>query len=65
MKHQSNTQSFKDPVCGMEVSRMTAAEEYVHQGKAYYFCAEACRQAFEAEPEKYIGHHRQHGHKQE
>lgn len=61
MKHQNNEGSFKDPVCGMEVSRTTAIEEVVYQGKTYYFCAGICREAFEAEPEKYIAHHRQHG----
>lgn len=61
MKQQGNTQSFKDPVCGMEVSRMTASDEFQYQGKTYYFCAKICRAAFEAEPEKYIRHHRQHG----
>ena len=58
MKQQSNENSFKDPVCGMEVSRTTAIDEFVYQGKAYYFCSGACREAFEAEPEKYIPHHR-------
>lgn len=61
MKRPSEERSFKDPVCGMEVSRKTATEEFVYQGKAYYFCANVCRQAFEAEPEKYLRHHRQHG----
>lgn len=61
MKHAVEQRSFRDPVCGMEVSRMTAIEEYVHKGKTYYFCAETCRKKFEAEPEKYIRHHRQHG----
>ena len=60
MKQQSD-RSFKDPVCGMEVSRITATEEYVYQGKAYYFCARVCLEAFEADPEKYIHQHRQHG----
>ncbi len=64
MKQQSNKQSFKDPVCGMEVSRMTAIDEFVHQNKTYYFCAKACLEAFKAEPEKYIRHHRQHRVKQ-
>lgn len=64
MKQQSNERSFKDPVCGMEVSRMTAIEELVYQGKTYYFCARICREAFEAEPEKYLRQHRQHGIKQ-
>ena len=61
MNQQINERSFKDPVCGMEVSRRTAIDEFVYQGKPYYFCSGACREAFEAEPEKYILHHRQHG----
>ena len=58
---QNNEPVFKDPVCGMEVSRTTAIEECDYQGKTYYFCAGSCREAFEAEPEKYIQQHRQHG----
>lgn len=61
MKPKSSERPFKDPACGMEVSRMTAIEECVYQGKTYYFCAGTCRKAFEADPEKYVGHHRQHG----
>ena len=63
MKQQINERSFKDPVCGMEVSRLTAIDESVYQGKTYYFCAGTCREAFELEPEKFIRHHRQHGFK--
>ena len=65
MKYQSNEQGFKDPVCGMEVSRLTAIDECVYQDKTYYFCAGTCREAFEANPEKYIRHHRQRGYKKE
>ena len=61
MKRQFNEPCFKDPVCGMEVSRKTAREESVYLGKAYYFCSGICREAFEAEPEKYIPRQRQHG----
>ena len=61
MKQQKDERSFKDPVCGMEVSRISAIDEFIYQGKTYYFCAGSCREAFEAEPEKYISHHRQHG----
>jgi Cu(I)/Ag(I) efflux system membrane fusion protein len=45
----------KDPVCGMDVdpaSDRTLKTEY--QGKTYYFCAEMCRERFEADPEKYV-----------
>ena len=61
MKQKVDERSFKDPVCGMEVSPITAIEECDYEGKTYYFCASACREAFEAEPGKYIRHHRQHG----
>lgn len=63
MKQQYSEPCHKDPVCGMEVSRTTAVDELVYQGKTYYFCAGTCRQAFEADPAKYIRVHRQHGFK--
>jgi len=44
-----------DPVCGMKVSGNTAAAKVDFQGKTYYFCAEGCRKAFEADPQKYLG----------
>jgi len=58
---QSYEPSFKDPVCAMEVSRSTAAAEFECRGKTFYFCAPSCRNAFQAEPEKYLRRHRQHG----
>lgn len=63
-RRQDKEPSFKDPVCGMEVSRKTAAEEVIYHGKTYYFCAGSCREAFEAAPEKYLRQHRQHGMRQ-
>ena len=60
-KQQGSEPRYKDPVCGMEVSRTTAIEECTYQGKTWYFCAGCCREAFEAEPEKYVQQHRQHG----
>jgi YHS domain-containing protein len=64
MKQHNGEQSAKDPVCGMEISRKSAPEELTYQGKTYYFCADICRKVFEADPEKHIPHHRQHGMKQ-
>lgn len=61
MKHQDDERAFKDPVCGMEVSRLTAIAETKNEGKTYYFCSPGCRDAFEAEPGKYLKPHRQHG----
>jgi len=45
----------KDPVCGMMVDEKRAAATAVHQGTTYYFCAQACKRAFEQTPEKYVG----------
>ena len=45
---------FFDPVCGMKVppSRSIRVTEY--QGHIYYFCAEACKKAFEKNPDQYL-----------
>jgi len=61
MKRHDQEHNFKDPVCGMEVSRTTAIAETTYQGKTYYFCASSCRDAFEAEPEKYLRRQRRQG----
>lgn len=61
MKYKAEEKSYKDPVCGMEVSRLTVVEALEYEGKTYYFCAEVCKEAFEKEPDKYIKGHRQHG----
>ena len=63
MKKQRNERPVKDLVCEMEVSPTTAAADVYYQGKYYYFCAEACREAFLQEPEMYLKQHRQHGYK--
>jgi Cu+-exporting ATPase len=43
-----------DPVCGMQIDSTQAAGQAMHNGKAYYFCAEECRAKFVEHPEKYI-----------
>lgn len=56
-----------DPVCGMELDKGKAAASFEYQGKTYYFCALACKQEFEQNPEKYVSeehegpHKRSHG----
>ena len=44
----------KDPVCGMKVKKSKAVAVSEYKGKKYYFCAEACKEKFDKEPEKYI-----------
>lgn len=45
---------FKDPVCGMEVSRNTAAAVAEYGSQTYFFCSPMCRTRFLEEPEKYV-----------
>ena len=43
-----------DPVCGMELRRADAAGAVDLHGKVYFFCSTACRDAFVADPDRYI-----------
>lgn len=61
MKYHSQENTFKDPVCGMQISFESAPEELEYEGKTYYFCASICRKTFESDPDKYVRKHRQHG----
>ncbi len=45
----------KDPVCGMQVDEKKAAANSTYHGTTYYFCAPACKVAFDKSPEKFIG----------
>jgi YHS domain-containing protein len=49
------TKMAKDPVCGMEVDEKSAPARSEYLGKTYYFCAPACKKAFDEDPAKYIG----------
>jgi len=42
-----------DPVCGMEVTAATAAARTCHLGLEIFFCAQACKDAFVADPMRY------------
>lgn len=44
-----------DPVCGMQVDPETAAGQAEYEGQTYYFCSPGCQQAFEQNPESYVG----------
>ena len=44
-----------DPVCGMDVQPENAAATSDYEGETYYFCAEGCKQKFDADPAKYLG----------
>ena len=54
------TTTFKDPVCGMDVTPATAAGQSQHNGETYYFCSLGCKRSFDKEPEKYLAKERLH-----
>jgi P-type Cu+ transporter len=43
-----------DPVCGMKVKIPEAAAMSVYQGQFIYFCSPACKEKFDASPEKFL-----------
>ena len=44
----------KDPVCGMDVEPAKAQWVSTHAGQSFYFCGRSCKEAFDAEPSKYV-----------
>lgn len=53
-KTTTSSEIFIDPVCMMEVNSGRQDLMFTYQMRTYYFCAEACRKAFKANPEKYL-----------
>src|SRR5262245_20352047 len=45
---------MKDPVCQMTVDPSSAAAKRDYRGHTYYFCAPACAEAFDEDPERYV-----------
>lgn len=52
-KSESPPTLFIDPVCFMKVVPHKDLM-FTYQLRTYYFCAEACRKAFETNPEQYL-----------
>ena len=42
-----------DPVCGMRIDSEDAAATAEHRGATYYFCSQACHDAFVGNPGAY------------
>jgi YHS domain-containing protein len=42
-----------DPVCGMTVDEKTAPAQSNYKGKTYYFCAQSCKEKFDADPDRF------------
>lgn len=54
MSEQQSTATVKDPVCGMDVEPTTAKHTSQYQDQTYYFCAPACKKAFDDDPQHYL-----------
>jgi P-type Cu+ transporter len=46
--------SVRDPVCGMSIDPATAAASAQHEGITYWFCSQACREQFLADPGRHL-----------
>lgn len=44
-----------DPVCGMRFDSDEAVASVEHEGTTYYFCGEGCKEAFEEDPQRFVG----------
>lgn len=51
---ESRPESLSDPVSGQTFSPGSSTVSTVYRGRAYYFASRENRDAFEADPEKYI-----------
>jgi Cu+-exporting ATPase len=55
--------TFRDPVCGMEVTYENAQARSEYNGRTYYFCSIGCKEDFDREPERYVSEEQQsHNH---
>jgi YHS domain-containing protein len=43
-----------DPVCKMTIESSTASAESTLDGVQYFFCMQGCKDAFLADPKKYL-----------
>jgi Cu+-exporting ATPase len=43
-----------DPVCGMRVDPITAADHRLHNDRDFYFCSVGCAKRFEEDPSRYL-----------
>ena len=54
MTATSTEHNFVDPVCRMKVAKGSKVPSFVFESETYHFCADSCREAFMADPEKYL-----------
>ena len=55
MTSQNKKRIYVDPVCRMKMTMPSQVQPFTFDTDTYYFCAEACREAFISDPDKYLG----------
>ena len=54
MTIQNNKHAYIDPVCQMKITTPGEVRSFTFHSDTYHFCAEACREAFISDPDKYL-----------
>ncbi|MBI3952896.1 MAG: YHS domain-containing protein [Chloroflexi bacterium] len=49
----SEAESARDPVCGMVITRDSAAGTSQHAGRTVYFCSLGCKRRFDEAPDQF------------
>ena len=50
----TNASVVKDPVCGMDIEKTTAAGRSEYKVHTYYFCSSGCKEKFDRNAEQYL-----------
>lgn len=50
----SRTDTVQDLICGMRFTIEQAAEHLEYNGRTFYFCCAACRDAFRLDPKRFL-----------
>jgi len=46
-------ETYRDPVCGMEITSANVGATAEYGGRTYFFCSLDCKEAFMADPEEF------------
>jgi YHS domain-containing protein len=52
--HLQPTSLATDPVCGMRLTKVSTTLRHDYRGHPYYFCSHECRDAFAADPRRFV-----------
>jgi YHS domain-containing protein len=47
-------ETYRDPVCGIEITSANVGATLDYNGQTYYFCSLDCKETFIAHPEEFV-----------